>query len=125
MLDRRDVAPYSPYMPSPLATKQCVPCRGDTPPLPASARDRLLTELGGGWEVADGHQLTKTYTFKNFVDALAFTNRVGEVAEAEGHHPDIYLTWGKVGLKIWTHAIDGLTESDFVLAAKADAVLGK
>jgi 4a-hydroxytetrahydrobiopterin dehydratase len=110
-------------MPSPLAQKTCVPCRGDTPPLPPAERDRLLKELGGGWEIENGHHLSKQYKFKNFVEALAFTNRVGEVAEREGHHPDIYLTWGKVGIKIWTHAIDGLTESDFVLAAKADAVL--
>ncbi|MDH3198430.1 MAG: 4a-hydroxytetrahydrobiopterin dehydratase [Candidatus Krumholzibacteria bacterium] len=107
-------------MPSPLAAKKCVPCRGDTPPLPASERTRLLATLGGGWQVEDDHHLTKTYQFANFVDALAFTNRVGAIAEAEGHHPDIYLTWGKVRLKVWTHAIDGLTESDFVLAAKAD-----
>ena len=110
-------------MPSPLAQKQCVPCRGDTPPLPADQRDRLLEELGGGWEVQQGHHLHKLYTFENFVDALGFANRVGAVAEEQGHHPDIYLSWGKVGLTIWTHAIDGLTESDFVLAAKADAVL--
>lgn len=110
-------------MPSNLASKKCVPCRGDTPPLSPAERDRLLEELGGGWEVQDGHHLFKHYPFKNFVEALGFTNRVGEVAEREGHHPDILLTWGRVDLKIWTHAIDGLTESDFVLAAKADAVL--
>jgi 4a-hydroxytetrahydrobiopterin dehydratase len=65
----------------------------------------------------------KQYKFKNFVEALGFTNRVGEVAEREGHHPDIYLSWGKVEIRVWTHAIDGLTESDFVLAAKADEVV--
>jgi 4a-hydroxytetrahydrobiopterin dehydratase len=111
-------------MPSPLASKSCVPCKGGTPPLPPSERDRLLTELGGGWQVENGHHLSKEYRFKNFVEALAFTNRVGEVAEREGHHPDIYLAWGKVRITVWTHAIDGLTESDFVLAAKTDAVEG-
>ena len=110
-------------MPSPLARKKCVPCRGDTPPLSPAERDRLLRELGGGWEIENGHHLSKQYEFKNFVEALAFTNRVGAVAEGEGHHPDLYLTWGKVGIKVWTHAINGLTESDFVLAAKADAAL--
>jgi 4a-hydroxytetrahydrobiopterin dehydratase len=99
-----------------------VPCRKGTPPLPASERDRLLAELGGGWEVVDGHHLLKVYRFPDFAAALAFVNRVGAQAEAEGHHPDIELTWGRVAIKIWTHAIDGLSESDFVLAAKADAV---
>jgi 4a-hydroxytetrahydrobiopterin dehydratase len=110
-------------MSSRLAFKSCVPCKGGTPPLPAQERDRLLTELGGGWTVENGHHLVKQYKFKNFVEALGFTNRVGEVAEREGHHPDIYLSWGKVEIRVWTHAIDGLTESDFVLAAKADAAL--
>jgi 4a-hydroxytetrahydrobiopterin dehydratase len=110
-------------MSSKLASKHCVPCRGGTPPLTPPQREELLRELGAGWEVQDGHHLHKQYTFKNFADALAFVNRVGEVAESEGHHPDIFLTWGKVGITTWTHAIDGLTESDFVLAAKADAVL--
>ncbi len=111
-------------MPSPLANRSCVPCRGDTPPLPPAQRDRLLAELGGGWTVRDGHHLYKEYRFRDFMTALGFVNRVAGVAETEGHHPDVELTWGRVAIKIWTHAIDGLTESDFVLAAKADAVLG-
>jgi 4a-hydroxytetrahydrobiopterin dehydratase len=110
-------------MASPLAKKHCVPCRRGTPPLAPEARQRLLQELDAGWEVQDGHHLHKEYKFKNFVDALAFVNHVGQVAEEEGHHPDITLGWGRVGLTIWTHAIDGLSESDFVLAAKAEAVL--
>ena len=81
-------------------------------------------ELGGGWQVVAEHQLEKEYKFKDFREALAFTNKVGELAEAQQHHPDIYLTWGKVKLTVWTHKIDGLTESDFVLAAKADKLLG-
>jgi 4a-hydroxytetrahydrobiopterin dehydratase len=110
-------------MMNPLAKKHCVPCRGGTPPLAADARQRLLQELDGDWEIQDGHHLHKEYKFKNFMDALAFVNHVGQVAEEEGHHPDIFLSWGKVRLTIWTHVIDGLSESDFVLAAKADAVL--
>ena len=82
--------------------------------------EKLLRELGGGWVVVDEHHLEKAYSFTDFVTALAFTNKIGMIAEEQGHHPDIHLTWGKVGLKIWTHKIDGLTESDFVLAAKAD-----
>lgn len=70
--------------------------------------------------MVDGHHVEREFSFPNFVQALAFTNKVGELAETEGHHPDIYLAWGKVGIKIWTHKIDGLTESDFVLAAKID-----
>lgn len=108
---------------SDLAGKNCVPCRGGVPPLGADASRELLARLGGGWKVVDNHHLEKTYAFEDFKQALDFTNRVGAVAEAEGHHPDIYLAWGKVTLVVWTHKIDGLTESDFILAAKADAVL--
>lgn len=107
-------------MSSPLAEKTCVPCRGGVPPLDEPAREKLLAELGGNWRVVDGHHLEKEYSFPDFQSALDFTNRVGRTAEEQGHHPDIYLTWGKVRLAIWTHKIDGLTESDFVLAAKAD-----
>ena len=84
---------------------------------------RLAGELDGGWQVVAEHHLEKEYRFKDFREALAFTNKVGELAEAQGHHPDIYLAWGKVKLTIWTHKINGLTESDFVLAAKADRLL--
>ena len=83
------------------------------------------SELGGGWQVVAEHQLEKAYKFKDFREALAFTNKVGALAEAQGHHPDIYLTWGKVKLAIWTHKIDGLTESDFVMAAKVDKLLAR
>ncbi len=110
-------------MPSELAAKHCVPCRGGVPPLRGGEIDSLLKQLGGDWRAVDGHHLEKEYQFKDFKGALDFTNRVGAIAEEQGHHPDIYLSWGKVGLKIWTHKIDGLTESDFVLAAKADGAL--
>jgi 4a-hydroxytetrahydrobiopterin dehydratase len=108
---------------SELAGKECVPCRGGVPPLTVEESGALLAKLGGGWEVIDNHHLEKQFDFDDFEQALAFTNRVGELAEQQGHHPDIYLAWGKVKLTIWTHKIDGLTESDFVLAAKADALL--
>ncbi len=107
---------------SDLANKRCVPCQGGIPPLAGGELKTLQDKLGNDWQVIDGHHLEKDYTFKNFQQALDFTNRVGEVAEAEGHHPDIYLTWGKVRLTVWTHKINGLTESDFVFAAKADQV---
>lgn len=102
-----------------LATKKCVPCAGGVPALKGEAIGELLAQLRG-WEAVDEHHLTKHYSFPDFVTALAFVNRMGEVAEEEGHHPDIYLTWGKVGVQIYTHKVDGLTESDFILAAKID-----
>lgn len=110
-------------MNSTLATKTCVPCRGGQPPLKGDELTALHRQLAEGWEVMNEHHLRKRYPFDNFRDALAFTNRVGALAEEQGHHPDIYLAWGKVELKVWTHKIDGLTESDFIFAAKADAVL--
>jgi 4a-hydroxytetrahydrobiopterin dehydratase len=103
-----------------LANRQCEPCRGGVAPLRGGELEQFHRHLEPGWSVVDEHHLEKTYPFKDFREALAFTNRVGELAENQGHHPDIYLAWGKVQLKIWTHKIDGLTESDFVFAAKAD-----
>jgi 4a-hydroxytetrahydrobiopterin dehydratase len=107
-------------MSSTLAGKKCRPCEGGEEPLRGDALSKLHAQLAEGWDVIDEHHLQKSYKFKNFREALDFTNRVGEVAEAEGHHPDIYLSWGKVELKVWTHKIDGLTGSDFIFAAKAD-----
>jgi 4a-hydroxytetrahydrobiopterin dehydratase len=106
-----------------LASKRCVPCRGGVPPLKGAQLDALARELNGDWRVVDEHHLDKEYRFKDFREALDFTIRVGELAEEQDHHPDIYLAWGKVRLTIWTHKIDGLTESDFVFAAKADKQL--
>ncbi|HWQ32639.1 MAG TPA: 4a-hydroxytetrahydrobiopterin dehydratase [Blastocatellia bacterium] len=104
---------------SELAAKTCVPCRGGVPPLKGEELAKLHAQLDG-WRVVNEHHLEKDYTFPDFRQALDFTNRVGELAEAQDHHPDIYLAWGKVGIRIWTHKIDGLTESDFILAAKID-----
>lgn len=106
-----------------LIDKSCVPCRGGVPPLAGEEIQRLLAQLPQGWSTEREHHLSKTYVFGNFVDGLAFVNRIAAVAEHEGHHPDIYLAWGKVRVDIWTHKIDGLTESDFILAAKVDDVL--
>ncbi len=110
-------------MVSELATKECIPCKGGVPPLKGPDLEDLLAKLGGNWRLVEEHHLEKQYKFKNFAQALDFTNAVGAIAEEQGHHPDIYLAWGKVGLKIWTHKIDGLTESDFVFAAKADGAM--
>ena len=102
-----------------LAQKSCVPCKGDVPPLRGEALQKYSSQLPE-WEVVDEHHLRREYDLKNFAEALALVNRIGEVAEAEGHHPNLSFTWGKVEVEIFTHAIDGLTESDFVLAAKVE-----
>lgn len=103
-----------------LAENKCVPCRGDVPALEQKKIDDLLKQLDRGWGLNKAGHLERLYTFKDFAQALAFVNKVGAVAEAEGHHPDLYLAWGKCTVEVWTHKINGLTESDFYLAAKAD-----
>jgi len=105
-----------------LASKSCIPCKGGVPPMTDAERTALLVNLPPEWQVEDGHHLVSTYTFLNFKQALAFTNAIGSVAEQERHHPEITLTWGRVTVRIWTHKIDGLTESDFILAAKISAL---
>lgn len=107
---------------SDLASKTCVPCRGGVPPLRGAELAALLPQVPG-WNAVNEHHLEKTYTFPDFAQALAFVNKVGAMAEEQGHHPDIYLAWGKAGITTWTHKIDGLTESDFILAAKCDQLL--
>ena len=106
-----------------LAQETCIPCRGGVPPLKGEELDALQEKLGNDWQINNEHHLEKEYIFADFRQALDFTVKVGEVAENQGHHPDIYLAWGKVKLTIWTHKIDGLTESDFIFAAKADQEL--
>jgi 4a-hydroxytetrahydrobiopterin dehydratase len=106
---------------SELSSKQCVPCRGGVPPLQGDEITKLLDQLSG-WEVVNQHHLKKSYKFSNFRESLSFVNRVGELAEEQGHHPDLCFGWGFAEITIWTHKIDGLTESDFILAAKIDEV---
>jgi len=108
---------------SELAAGTCIPCRGGVPSLKGKELVVLQKKLANDWEVINEHHLEKEYQFSNFRKALDFTNKVGEMAEIQNHHPDIYLAWGKVKLTIWTHKIDGLTESDFIFAAKADQEL--
>lgn len=103
-----------------LSKKKCLPCKGGIPALKGESLKELQKQLGNDWKVVDEHHLEKEYSFKNFKDALAFTNEVGALAEEEGHHPDIYLSYGKVKIELWTHKINGLTESDFILAAKIE-----
>lgn len=106
-----------------LADKKCVPCRGGVPPLKGKKVD-ALHKIVPQWTVVKEHHLTREYKFPDFAQALEFVNRVGALAEEQGHHPDILLAWGKAGITLWTHKIDGLTESDFIMAAKIDRILG-
>lgn len=103
-----------------LAAKKCVPCSGSVKPLDEKEAQALLQVLGNEWFIENNHHLEKEYLFSDFKQALYFTNKIAEIAEEEGHHPDILLSWGKVRLSIWTHKVKGLTESDFILAAKCD-----
>jgi 4a-hydroxytetrahydrobiopterin dehydratase len=107
-------------MTSDLAKKECKPCDGGTPPLKGDALKQIQNRLDGGWKVVDEQRLEKEFKFPDFRHALEFVNRVGDVAEEQNHHPDIYFTYGQAKIQIWTHKINGLTESDFVLAAKID-----
>jgi 4a-hydroxytetrahydrobiopterin dehydratase len=105
-----------------LASRECVPCRGGMPPMRGDEIKEFSDELGGEWEVIAEHHLQRRYEFKNFLEAQGFVQQVGELAEEQGHHPDICFGWGYAEIKIWTHKIDGLSESDFILAAKIDAL---
>ena len=104
-----------------LADNKCVPCRGGTPPLTHQQIEPLLAQLEG-WQVEDDKKLSKSFKVKDWLAAVDFVNRITPVAEAEGHHPDLYVRWGEVRAYLWTHKIDGLTESDFYMAAKIDRV---
>ncbi|MFQ5768419.1 MAG: 4a-hydroxytetrahydrobiopterin dehydratase [Acidobacteriota bacterium] len=105
---------------SDLAQRQCVPCKGGVPPLTPLQIQPLLAQLEG-WQVVENHHLEKTYTTADFASGLSLVNRIGAIAEEQNHHPDLFLTWGRVVVRIWTHKIKGLSESDFILAARCDA----
>jgi 4a-hydroxytetrahydrobiopterin dehydratase len=104
-----------------LASKTCVPCKGGVPPLKGEQLDPLRQQVPE-WEVAEEHHLRRSFRFNNFREALGFVNKVGELAEEQGHHPDICFGWGRVEVLVWTHKINGLTESDFIFAAKVDTL---
>ena len=112
--------PLEESMSEELASHHCGPCNAETLPIEGEEARRLLSEIDARWELIDNHHLQSRFKFDDFAVALAFTNRIGAIAEVEGHHPEICVTWGKVKLLIWTHAIDGLSENDFILAAKID-----
>ena len=104
-----------------LTAKKCVACEGDVSPLNRAEAEVLLKQVPGWALSEDAAAIMRTYSFKNFAQALAFVNKVGAVAESEGHHPDIELGWGRVKITLTTHAIKGLSENDFIVAAKVDA----
>ena len=105
-----------------LNQKSCMPCHEGKAPLQEEAIRTHMKELQSGWEVIGNHHLEKMFSFKDFKDALSFTNKIGSIAEKEGHHPDIHLSYGKVKIQLWTHKVNGLSESDFILAAKCDEI---
>ena len=104
-----------------LASKTCVPCKGGTPPLEGEELEELRRQIPE-WEVVEEHHLRRVFRFKNFREAWGFVNKVGELAEQQGHHPDISFGWGYAEVTVWTHKINGLTESDFIFAAKVDTL---
>jgi 4a-hydroxytetrahydrobiopterin dehydratase len=116
---------------SALAQRSCVPCRGGVPPLNAAEIAPLLAQIDGAWRVVERTDtkrgtitlLAREYSFKNFAEAMGGAVAIGELAQAQQHHPDLHVSWGRLGVEIWTHKIGGLTESDFVFAAKSDALL--
>ncbi len=103
-----------------LADRDCAPCRGGVPALDDEGVAPLLADLNAGWRVIDGHHLHKTYRFPDWKQAQAFVDAIGDLAERQGHHPDLQLSWGRVAVEVHTHAINGLAEADFVLAAKIE-----
>ncbi len=105
-----------------LATKKCVPCQGGIPPMELGQAQQLLKQLNGAWLLNTAGHLERTFAFSNFKKAMDFANWVTQIAEEEGHHPDLYIAWGKCRVEIWTHKINGLNESDFILAAKIDRI---
>jgi 4a-hydroxytetrahydrobiopterin dehydratase len=114
-----------------LAQRECVPCRGGVPPLTDEQIDPLLSQLGPGWHAIERESpkhgtvkiLTRAYKFENFAQAMAAAQRIGQMAEDQQHHPDLHVSWGRLEVEIWTHKIGGLTESDFIFAAKCDALV--
>ena len=109
---------------SELSQMACVPCRGGVPPLQGAELTAIATRLGGQWQVVDQHHLEKEFRFTNFRQAMDFAVQIGELAESVNHHPDLHVSWGRVRLVVWTHKIGGLSETDFIFAAKVDTLPG-
>lgn len=105
-----------------LAEKKCVPCEGGVPTIQGGEIENYTCQLKSKWSVVDGKMLRREFVFENFIKAMEFANKVADIAEDEGHHPDLHISYGKVVVDLWTHAIGGLSENDFIVAAKIDEV---
>ncbi|MGX6959963.1 MAG: 4a-hydroxytetrahydrobiopterin dehydratase [Rickettsia endosymbiont of Pentastiridius leporinus] len=105
-----------------LSEKRCIPCEGGIPPLEKKEIDKLLSELQNDWIINELGHLYKKYKFPDFMEAMEFANKIAEIAEQEAHHPDLTISWEACSVEIWTHKISGLTESDFILAAKIENI---
>ncbi|MDP3935437.1 MAG: 4a-hydroxytetrahydrobiopterin dehydratase [Alphaproteobacteria bacterium] len=105
-----------------LIDKACVPCQGGIPPLSLDQATQLLSKLGNNWSLNESGYLSKTYSFQDFITAMEFANKIATLSEKEGHHPELIIGWGYCNIILWTHKINGLTESDFILAAKIEAL---
>lgn len=105
-----------------LSKKKCVPCKGGVPPMEPSEIKEFLSKVNSDWVVDDKGRLFRELKFNNFANAMEFANKIGKIADEEDHHPDLYIAWGKCAVEIWTHKINGLSESDFILAAKIDDI---
>lgn len=108
--------------PPPLAARSCVPCRAGAPALEPGRRDELLRQLSGEWRIVDGQRLEREFKFRSFRAAMAFANAIAEIAEQQGHHPEMLVGWGRVKVSLFTHVIGGLHENDFILAARMDTL---
>lgn len=106
-----------------LSKKKCIPCEGGTSPLKAEKIADYISELHDKWEVVDNKKIKKEFKFKNFLEAIEFLNKIAKIAEQENHHPDIHIYYNRVLIELWTHEIGGLSENDFILAAKIDELL--
>ena len=106
-----------------LAQKKCIPCEAGTPPLEEEKINELIKQIPT-WTLKDGH-LYKKFKFKDFLEAMKFINKIAQIAESEGHHPDFCVHYNKVDVELWTHAINGLSENDFIVAAKIDKIINQ
>ena len=105
-----------------LLNKKCIPCNAGTPPLTVSAAQELFSQLASGWEIVESTRIKKEFKFRGFMDAMAFVNKVAAIAEGEGHDPDIYIFYNLVRIELWTHAVNGLSENDFIIASKIETL---
>ncbi|HEX2921449.1 MAG TPA: 4a-hydroxytetrahydrobiopterin dehydratase [Bacteroidales bacterium] len=105
-----------------LAEKKCIPCEGNVPALGENEINEFRSQISADWKIVDNRKIKREFSFVNYKHTIDFVNRVAGIAEEEGHHPDMYVFFGRVEIELWTHSIGGLTENDFILAAKIDEI---